>query len=489
MEREKLFRTIVLMGLAAAVACWNGTSRAPKGELPRVDLLITDGVVIRPDAEDPPAVEDIAVSGGRIVAVGADLTARYDAASTYDASGRFIIPGLADMHSHFGNGILEGDADDTQPVLARHLYFGNTTILNLGSSQAWPGRIDDLRARIAAGALAGPRLLAVGALITVPGSHPTTTIYSAEVQKQIADLIARSTTEGPIDLAPLRATTLVRTTKDIAAEVRRLGDWGADAIKVTVESGPPGFGDDHPQMSPELIAAAVKTAKSYGVPVLCHISSLDELEDCLTNGATGIVHALMPETGEALPDDLERRMATAGLVVIPTAAMFDGWRRYGGDLSLLDQPVLSGVLSAREREWLSSPGMQEAFSFARTPEFDASINRMARHLKRFHDLGGVIVAGTDAGNPFRFAGLALHEELAFYVEAMGLSPREALATATTNAARVVGDEGEWGAIREGLAADLVILSEDPLYDIANTLAILEVVKGGRMVDRAALPLH
>ncbi|WP_395074193.1 amidohydrolase family protein, partial [Hyphococcus sp.] len=435
-----MFRSIALLCLLLSAACIKNPE-PPQA----IDLIVTGGVVIHTDSDAPPIIEDIAIADGRIVAVGADLAKQYAAKQTYDASGRYIIPGLADMHSHFGNGILEGDADDTAQVLSRHLYFGNTTILNLGSAQGWPNRIDELRASMASGEIAGPRLLAVGALITVPGSHPVSTIYSQALQEQIADLLSRIRTSGAIDLSPIRATTLATSPENIASEVRRVGDWGADAIKITVESGPDDFGDNHPQMPPEMIRAASDAAKAYGIPVLCHISSLDEVEDCLNNGASGIVHAMTPE--EALPDDIEQRLADAAFVIIPTASLFDGWRRYGDEPALLDRPVLAGVLSEYEHGWLAAPHMQEIFGGS--PEWSASIDRMAQHLKKFHDFGGMIIAGTDTGNPYRIAGVALHEELAFYVEAVGLTPREALATATVNAARLVGDQNEWGALREG----------------------------------------
>ncbi len=480
-------RLAALLLVLTACAC---ADRSAEGAAPAtaIDLLITGGAVIHPGSETPPLVEDIAIANGRIVEVGENLHNKYRAGDVYDASGRYIIPGLADMHSHFGNGILEADADDTAHVLARHLYFGNTTILNLGSFQAWPEKIDELRAQMQSGDLAGPRLLAVGSLMTLPGSHPVSTIYSPALQQEIQNLLSTISTSGPIDLSSLqRATTLVSTPENIATEVRRVGDWGAGAFKITVESGPTDFGDDHPQMPPAMIRAAADAAKAYNAPVLCHISSLDELEDCLGNGAKGVVHAWTPEAGEAPSDDLEQRMADAGFIIIPTAAMFDGWRRYGDDPTLLDQPALAGVLSEREHGWLAAPYMQEIFGSS--PEWNASLAQMAQHLKKFHDLGGVIIAGTDTGNPYRIAGLALHEELAFYVEAVGLSPSEALATATINAARLAGDEHEWGAINAGLAADLIVLEQNPLEDINNTLTISAVIKNGKPVDRAALPLH
>jgi len=447
-----------------------------------VDLLIRGGRVVDPSGDAPPALLDVAARDGLIVAVGAELGARFSAAETIDATGRFVIPGLADMHSHFGNGILPPGEDDTTQVLARHLYYGNTTILNLGSFQAWPDRIDALRAAMDTGSLQGPRLLAVGALITRVGSHPTTTIYAPPVQERIAEMVAAAPETGPIDLAPLRATTLVRRPEDVAEEVRRVATWGADAIKITVEAGPSEFGV-HPRMTPEMIAAAVETARPFGIPVLCHISSLPELEDCLAAGADGAVHGITPVV--PLPDDLETRMAEAGFAVIPTAAMFEGWIRYNEDPTLLDDPFLAETLSADERARFGSPEMLEQFSRDSLVE---PLKELSAHLLRLHEAGGTIVAGTDTGNPYRFAGYALHQELAFYVDA-GLSEREALATATVEAARLVGEEDRWGAVREGLAADLVILEENPLEAIEHTRTIAEVVRAGRRVDRAALPVR
>jgi adenine deaminase len=100
----------------------------------------------------------------------------------------------------------------------------------------------------------------------------------------------------------------------------------------------------------------------------------------------------------------------------------------------------------------------------------------------------LIVAGTDVGNPYRFPGYAIHEELAFYVSA-GLTPADALATATVNAARLVGDGNKWGSLREGLAADVVILGANPLDDIGNTRTIRQVIRGGHIVNRGELPVR
>ena len=473
---------LILLFICLCVSCGTGSGE----KLQSADLIISGATVIDPSSEQAPQIEDIAVKDGKILAIGPDLASQFEAEITYDAKGRFIIPGLADMHSHFGNGILPPGEDDTTQVLARHLYFGNTTILNLGSSYAWPSKIDELRNDIQAGKIAGPRILAAGALITLPGSHPVSTIYGNELQAKIAEIAKEHEGDGPIDLAPLRATTLVKNADDIKQEVKRLGDQGADAIKLIVESGPPGFGDVHPQMTPEMIRAAADAAKPYGIPVICHVSSTDEIESCMDNGGKAAAHAAV-DMSQDLPPDLEKRMKEAGFFLIPTAAMFEGWYRYPSDLSLLDRPLMKPVLSEAELGMLKSPGLAKGVGL--DEEFAKPLlARLSGHLKKLNDVGGMIVAGTDTGNPYRIAGFALHEEMAFYVRS-GLSPIDALRTATANSAKAVGAEDEWGSLKPGLAADLVLLEKDPLADINNTLSIVEVIKAGKAVDRKALTLR
>lgn len=448
---------------------------------PPLDLLLFGGEVIDPATDGPPQRLDIAIEDGRIVALGANLGSLYRVTETIDASGRFVIPGLADMHSHFGNGILAPEEDDTTQVLARHLYYGNTTILNLGSFQGSPKRIDALRASMAAGELQGPRLLAVGSLITRVGSHPTTTIYSPPLQEHIAAIVAAAPAAGPINLMPLRATTLVRTPEDVTEEVRRVASWGADAIKITVESGPGEFGK-RPRMTAAMVAAAVEAARPFGIPVLCHVSAIPELEDCIAQGADGAVHGVTPES--PLPDDLEQRMVDRGFALIPTASLFDGWARLATDPTWIEDAFLAETISEREREWLGSAEMIDRMTW----DDSAPVRRLGEHIRKLRALGGQVVAGTDTGNPYRFAGYALHEELAFYVRS-GLSAREALATATIEAARLVGDEDNWGSINEGLAADLIVLEANPLEAIENTRGIVEVIRSGKRVDRGALPVR
>ncbi len=121
-------RYIIVIAFSVFISSCGGTATPRE----TADLVISGGTVIHPDQSTIPVVEDIVIRDGNIIAVGDNISANYETATSFDASGRFIIPGLVDMHSHFGNGILRPEVDDTTQVLARHLYFGNTTILNIG---------------------------------------------------------------------------------------------------------------------------------------------------------------------------------------------------------------------------------------------------------------------------------------------------------------------------------------------------------------------
>jgi imidazolonepropionase-like amidohydrolase len=106
-------------------------------------------------------------------------------------------------------------------------------------------------------------------------------------------------------------------------------------------------------------------------------------------------------------------------------------------------------------------------------------------VREMRHAGVKILAGTDLGNPYVFPGFSLHDELALLVQA-GLTPLEALQTATINPARFLGKEKELGTIGKGKLADVILLDGNPLKDINNTRKINAVVVNGRLLDRRAL---
>jgi imidazolonepropionase-like amidohydrolase len=113
------------------------------------------------------------------------------------------------------------------------------------------------------------------------------------------------------------------------------------------------------------------------------------------------------------------------------------------------------------------------------------IETAQRNLKRLADAGVVIAAGTDAGNIGTLHGPSMHRELELMAEA-GLTPMQVLVAATRDAARVFAEEPEFGTIEAGTLADLLVLDADPLADVRNARRIRQVVKGGKVLERAAL---
>jgi imidazolonepropionase-like amidohydrolase len=176
----------------------------------------------------------------------------------------------------------------------------------------------------------------------------------------------------------------------------------------------------------------------------------------------------------AAGDDLLRAMAYGGIWLEPTLLVFN-W--IAEPEYYRDHPARYREVSYEElREGLPTP------TGAAADEARAAVAEMGRFVARFHELGGVILAGTDS---WQLDGMDLHEELRLLVRS-GLSPAAALQAATVNAARAFSWDDRIGTIRPGLLADLVLLDANPLEDILNTRAIRAVVHGGRYLDRAAL---
>lgn len=470
-----------LLACAAALALTGCGKQTPTRK--QVDLLITNARVVDPLAKTISSDLLIAIDDGRIVHVGTGAANEFDAGRTLDASGKTIVPAFADLHVHWGNGTFAENENLVEQTLARSLYYGVTRILNMGSNAASPAEIDEFRRKLDRGEWQGPKIYAVGSLLTVPGSHPTTTIFAPNTQREIAAKVASAPSRGPIDLMPIRAITLVRSADDARAEVKRLATWGADAIKITIESGPGPFGDDHPQMSEDIVRAAVDEAHATNIPVIAHVSARDDLEVSLGADVDAAAHAIIQGPFD---DALHRRMGAARFFYIVTLDLYDGFINWSADPTRLNDPLLRETVT--DSEVASLQAAPEIFARERDFFGERGIRPILDHVRDAHRAGTVLLTGTDTGNAFAFPGYGVHQELRLMVEA-GIPPMDALAAATSNAATFFKEEAEWGSIQVGRAADLLILDADPLADIMNTRRIAYVIQGGKTIDRAALRIH
>ena len=488
-------RTTPLIAVASlafvAVAC------APSTESPAADLVVRGATVIDGTGAAPRADTDIFVYDGEITAVvPGGSVAVPEGATVVEADGAFVMPGLSDMHVHFSLGMpVARQAGETDEVLRRLLYYGVTSVLNLGASA---GSTDSIRAqwgRQERGELPGPTIYATGGHINIPGGHPVWTIFPPPL-RALADSILRATPDSlPAELDPLGiGISFVRTEGAARMAVRERAAGGMHAIKITVESGPSEFGDDHPVMPVDMIRAIVDEAGQHGLPVFAHVSSPMELDSALAGGAAGIVHSVAepPYPGEAYVQDLADR----DFRVVPTLSLYDSFIRYLEDPARLDDPFLREMVSDDEIAVFADAGMLDAGmldgeTLDGAPLADSlakwreETDATTRWVGMLHALGVPVVLGTDVGNPMVFAGFTAHEELAHLVDA-GLSPMEAIQAGSIEAARMIGRDDEFGSVTVGKRADFLILDADPLADIRNTRRIRAVIARGRVVDREAL---
>lgn len=369
-----------------------------------------------------------------------------------DADGAYLVPGLSDMHVHLALKLpWDGDpsVDEMEDELGLFLANGVTTVRNMRAS---PG-ILELRDAIERGEIKGPELIASGRSL-----HST-----------MPEIF------GP------RITTAAEAVKVVEAEIAD----GYDLIKL------------HGDVPQEAFDSVIETAHAAGLQVAGHIQSDKPVE---TNARLDYIeHA--EEIGKLLgagkdfsdaPEILDA-LLNAGTAVTPTLVIFHSIPEYLTD-DRIDALYAKPATSYVTRYWRQVMMPESNFfrqmfgdnyeSRVAGLEMDAKRLRLITH--QMHEAGIPLLLGTDSVGLVA-PGFSVHEELELLVDA-GLSPFEALQTATTNPARLSGREGTNGVVKIGAEADLVLLSGNPLNDISSTDSIVGVMNNGEWFDRAALDL-
>jgi hypothetical protein len=331
------------------------------------------------------------------------------------------------------------------------------------------------RDSVLAGRLDGPRIKAPGQIV--------------ESARWLNAVIGRvEPLNQPGLLAELRSRFAIDSAPDGPRIVDSLGRLGADFIKIRNFPSPPAY------------FAFARAARAAGLPIAGHGPPVEFLSVVSDSGFASLEHSLIairnaklvPAFG-TLPDSAQealiRRLAGNGTAWDPT--LVSGrvrfipdsakWRMINDSIGATD-PRLRHVSPTLRQDWRAGLALEGASQ----PDDWSAVEQEARQLvRRFGDLGVTLLAGTDLGVVTLVPGFALHDELELLVEA-GLTPREALAAATVNPARVMGLSGTMGAIAPGQVADLLLLDANPLQDIRATRAIRGVMANGRWYDRAAL---
>ncbi len=368
---------------------------------------------------------NIVVTHGRIEQItrGSAVPAA-TGARVVDAEGRFLIPGLIDLHAH--------PVDEAQ--LRGALYFGVTTLRDLGNPIA---RVAAWRDAVAAGTMSGPRIV-LGGLQFAPGCVTFGggwCIFSEFVQ------------HPPDDSVAARGLALAHA-------------FGTETVKLYQPQSLPGA------------RRFIEMAHRLGMRVTGHYGHNLPL---LAAGMDGEEHTGM--FGPVVYQDVAALAHAAGLVITPTLVPWRWSMAISSDTAVFSTPELAPFTDPATRRFFSG----SRFRASAIPSLEQASRNHRATVRRLHQAGVIIGAGTDLSAPT----WAVHGEMEELV-ASGLTPGEALAAATSTAARILGAESEIGAVAPGMIADLVILEADPLVDIRNTRRIWAVIQGGRVVDRKRL---
>jgi hypothetical protein len=415
----------------------------------------------------PPKTEmSVVVAGTRITQVGKiDQVSIPKGALVVDASGKFMIPGLWDMHFHFH------EIDRSLPLLIAN---GVTGVRDIGNR---PQQIFSWRDQIASGKLLGPRVIACGPIID--GSPPA---------------------NAPISL-------VVTNEVEARAAVRKLKAQGAEFLKV------------YDRLSRDAYFGIADEAKKQQIPFVGHVpvsittieasnagqKSIEHLGSIL-EGCSAAETELRNWPAEPMKEGdfsvFPRRIAARGTRMLDTydetkcfeqakiLARNQTWQvptlitkqvqTYIDDISKIDDPRLR--YSTAEEIESSKP--QNAFlSKYRTPEYIVFKKRLFANELRvvglLHRAGVPFMIGTDgSGSANVFTGFSVHDELALFVGA-GFTPLEALQAATRNPAVFLGELPSEGTVEPGKLANLVLLEANPLENIDNSKKIWGVVLKGR----------
>lgn len=412
-------------------------------------LVLTNVTVI--DATGAPAARDmtIVISGGRITRIGRTNRVRAPrGAQVIDASGKFLIPGLWDMHVH-----LSFYADTKQPPFTAFpalIANGVTGVRDVGGNLE---QIDKWRKEIADGTLIGPRIFRAGPFV-----------------------------DGPKKMNESRAsrTIVVNNAEEARAVVRNLKQRGVDYIKV------------HNGISHDAYLALADECRKQGVPLATHLPRSVRIAEASDAGTHSIEHIeMLTETiafdvaaGEKPKDPL---VALAELTDEKANALF---ARFAKNKTWYTPTLVAyyTFLQEAEENVVKDPVRWKGGLEGRRKLF----NRFKQFVGMMQRAGVGILAATDFSSksgvhpyPVPQPGTDLHQELAFFVEA-GMTPMQALQTATRNPAIYLNQLKSLGTIEEGKIADLVLLEANPLENIVNTRRIAAVIINGRFIPKQSL---
>ena len=491
-RRASILGGWILSGVALAL-----TLPAAQAQAPVTRTAIVGGTLVDGNGGAPVADAVVLIEGSRITAVGPRSAVTIPAdARQIDARGRWVIPGMIDTNVHLS---LYGGQNDRYETLAKYqprqddivleaalidLRYGITTVRDsYGALVA----LTKVRDRIARGDAVGTRILAAGNILGWSG--PYSFSFSRVMgqltlfQEQMNDVIAQGGGEELMAMTPA----------ELRAAINAYLDKGPDFLKFggTSHFSEPTFIG----FSAEAQKVIVDAAHARNRAAETHSTSIEGLRLSIAAGIDGIQHPELLD-GREMPDDLVKTIVDRGLNCSMLASSITGpaWKRHVKTKEEVEKKRADAAKDARvpAREKTTAERRKDA------SEEGADLEMRRTNAQKLIRAGCRVTPGTDSywaaapeftrtpKFPEQDHGIGTIMAIEGLVE-LGMTPAQAIVAATRNGAAAARGLKDFGTIEAGKFADLVLLTANPLADIANIRKVALVLKDGREVDRDHLP--
>src|SRR5918996_1477659 len=376
----------------------------------------------------------IVINGSRIAYLSAAAN-NYDLNSSsvqnvINLTGKYIIPGLFDMHAHVANVRKNSyNQNESEHMLRMLLAYGVTTIRNPGGPTE---QSVALRENVSEGTIVGPQIFTAGQLLNIPD------IPVPFVEKQ------------------------VQTEQDVRQEVRTQAAAGVDYIKLYVG------------LTPDLVEAAIDEAHINGKKVVGHLY-MTSWTDAANLGIDALTHGV-PVSPFLLSEPNQQKFLEGGDHPFNHFLWLDLVDLNGPEINEMIMALVNNDIPVDP-----TLNVYEAIT-KEEPQNQYLWSKVLQLSKMLYENGVTILSGTDIPNFDLVPGASLHHELELLVEA-GVPPLDVIKIATRNGAQALGIEEDVGTIESGKQADMIILSDDPVDDINNTRKIEAVISDGQFVNR------
>ena len=404
-------------------------------------MVFAHVTVIDATGAAPQSDMTVVVADGKIADIGKFDKIKFPKKSqVIDARGKFLIPGLWDMHVH-----LSKAGENTLPLFVAN---GITSVRDMGGDYV---QLLQWRKETADGKRVSPRIKTPGALL------------------ESAENVARMKREGTVE--PVDKFRIgIATPEEAKRAVDLMASLGVDFIKFRTV------------FSAEVYQAIAEESKAKGLMFVGHQFGTPAV--MIAAGQKSIEHYIYPPIiTNPTHDEIYKKMVESGVYIVPTIVVADKSLliSYDDAKTVVEdtkgkidfrRKYLSGYLIEDWKEQLEEKKEPSAVDLAKLKEI------LIKDLQEMHKAGVRLMPGTDVAVLLIYPGYSLHDELQLLVKYVGLTPMQAIISATRYPAEFFGIQKTLGTIEKGKIADLVLLDADPLDDISNTKQIDAVVLGG-----------